>query len=74
MTMRNDRPITPEAAFIKRLIAQEPTECPDCGKAVLTHEHKRAAAKGRDTLSYICPACGQRYNAVKLLYALHKGG
>jgi uncharacterized protein with PIN domain len=68
--MRSDKPITPEAAFVKRLIAQQETICPECKKAVLEHEHKRAAAKGRDTLSYICPACGKRYNAVKLLNKL----
>jgi transposase-like protein len=68
--MRHDAPITPEAAFIKRLIAQQETTCPECGTAMLEHEHKRAAAKGRDRLSYVCPSCGKRFNAVKLMEKL----
>jgi transposase-like protein len=68
--MRHDAPITPEVAFIKRLIAQQETTCPACGEATLVHEHKRAAAKGRDRLSYLCPSCGRRFNAIKLMKKL----
>jgi predicted RNA-binding Zn-ribbon protein involved in translation (DUF1610 family) len=56
-----------EVALLKRLWRAEETVCPKCGGAVLTHLHKKAKKSNND---WVCPACGEIYRTIQMLYQL----
>ena len=58
-----------ELAFLKRLWREEATVCPRCGGAELTYLHKKAKKSNCD---WICTACGERYDTIKILDALNE--
>jgi len=56
-----------EVRFLKRLWSGEPTACPKCGGAELTHLHKKAKKSNND---WKCPACGEIYRTIGMLMEL----
>ena len=56
-----------ELAFLKRLWREQPTGCPQCGGAELTHLHKKAKKSNND---WKCPACGAIYRTINLMLDL----
>jgi len=55
--------------FLKSLITETPQPCPLCaGK--LNYFHKKAKKSNCD---WICTACGERYDTIKILDALNEG-
>ena len=56
-----------EVRFLKRLWSEEPTACPKCGGAELTHLHKKAKKSNND---WKCPACGEIYRTIGMLMEL----
>ena len=59
-----------EVAFLKKLWTKVPTPCPECGFEYLEHLHKKAKKSNCD---WICTACGERYDTIKILDALNEG-
>ena len=56
-------------SFLKSLWREEPAPCPLCG-AKLDFLHKKAKKSNCD---WVCTACGERYNTIKLLNQLNEG-
>lgn len=56
-----------EVIFLKRLWTEQPTACPKCGVAALTHLHKKAKKSNCD---WKCPACGEIYRTIGMLKQL----
>ena len=56
-----------ELAFMKRLWAGEPTDCPKCGREKLVMLHKKAKKSRSD---WQCPACGEIYRTINMMYTL----
>lgn len=56
-----------KVAFIKRLICGEKPLCPRCEKSHLEHFHKKAK---KSNLDYVCPACNERYEVIKMMDTL----
>lgn len=54
-------------AFLKSLWAEKPQSCPLCGGR-LDYFHKKAKKSNSD---WICTACGERYQAVDILYEIN---
>lgn len=55
--------------FLKSLWREEPAPCPLCG-GKLDFLHKKAKKSNCD---WICTACGERYDTIKLLNQLNEG-
>ncbi len=53
-----------EVIFLKKLWTNQGAICPKCGKAELTHLHKKA--KKSDT-EWVCPSCGEIYRTIRIL-------
>ena len=53
-----------EVKLLKKLWTSQPTICPKCGKAELTHLHKKAKKSDCD---WKCPACGEIYRTINML-------
>ncbi len=56
-------------SFLKSLWREEPRPCPLCG-GKLDFLHKKAKKSNCD---WICTACGERYDTIKLLNQLNEG-
>ena len=56
-------------SFLKSLWREEPRPCPLCG-GKLDFLHKKAKKSNCD---WICTACGERYDTIKLLNKLNEG-
>ena len=56
-------------SFLKSLWREEPKSCPLCG-GKLDFLHKKAKKSNCD---WICTACGERYDTIKLLNQLNEG-
>ena len=55
--------------FLKSLWIEAPQQCPLCG-GKLDFLHKKAKKSNSD---WICTACGERYDAIKILNQLNEG-
>ena len=55
--------------FLKSLWNETPQPCPFCGRK-LDSLHKKAKKSNCD---WICTACGERYDTIKLLKELNEG-
>ena len=55
-------------SFLKSLWREEPNPCPLCG-GKLDFLHKKAKKSNCD---WICTACGERYDTIKLLNQLNE--
>lgn len=53
--------------FMKRLWQNQPTPCPKCQDALLVPLHKKAK---KDNNDWKCPACGEIYRTISMLYEL----
>lgn len=58
-----------EAKLIKKLICGDQVTCPACRQDVLEPFHKKAKKSNTD---YICTACGERYQVIKMLDAINR--
>lgn len=56
-----------ELKFMKRLWAEQPTQCPKCQRAELVFLHKKAKKSSND---WKCPACGEIYRTINMMYDL----
>lgn len=55
---------------MKRLWRQEPTPCPVCGEAELQRLHKRPKKGKMNNNDWVCPACGEIYRTINMMYDL----
>lgn len=56
-----------EVAMLKKLWRGEKVACPKCGKATLTHLHKKAKKSNCD---WKCHSCGEIYRTITMLKQL----
>lgn len=56
-----------EVKFMKQLWQGKAEICPVCRQAELVHFHKKRKKSNND---WKCPACGEVYRLIKLLYDL----
>lgn len=56
-----------EVRLLKQLWIGQPTLCPRCGGAQLTHLHRKAK---KSSCEWKCPACGEIYRTIRMLKQL----